>query len=382
MALKGAAAWVDATIAWASSLSGAEIAFASGVTAAAFGIAWIARQALGRIVIALFSKARDRAQQVQDGPGVETIDRSESLVRKLIVAGLLLAATVISLEAWGLDTLGWLVRETRAVDAGAGVLVVLVVATLAWLGVAVVVDFLVTPRVGRQKMGPEAREQTVAQLLISVGRFAVVVIAILLILAEIGLNIAPLIAGAGIVGLAVGFGAQSLVKDVLTGFMVVLEESLTVGDFVAAAGHRGKVERLGVRSLKLRAIDGTLHIVPYGEIKTIENMTRDFGFAVVDVGIAYHQDIDRCLEVMRSVGADLVADPALAPSILEPVEVLGVEALRDTGVILRARIKTRPFDRWSVARAFNTRLKQRFEEVGIAFAPAAAPAAATPPPTR
>jgi small conductance mechanosensitive channel len=185
------------------------------------------------------------------------------------------------------------------------------------------------------------------------------------VLSELGLNIAPLLAGAGVVGLAVGFGAQTLVKDVITGVFILLEDSLSAGDVVDVAGHSGVVESVTIRTIRLRDVSGTIHTVPFSEVSSIKNLTRDFSYAFMEIGVAYREDIDAIFPIIEELGSDLRADPEFAGKILEDIQVQGLDRFDDSAVVIRARIKTKPLQQWGVRRAFNLRMKRRFDELGI-----------------
>lgn len=187
----------------------------------------------------------------------------------------------------------------------------------------------------------------------------------MMVLREIGVDITPIIAVAGLGGLAIGFGAQSLVRDVITGFFLLAEDQLRVGDIVEVAGKAGTVEALSLRTVKLRALDGTLHIVPNGSISTVSNMTKGFSYALVNVGVAYRENTDEVFEVIRQVGADLQNDPQHGPSILEPMEVHGITNFGDSAVTIRCRMKTVPGNQWGIGREFNRRIKMLFDERDI-----------------
>lgn len=167
------------------------------------------------------------------------------------------------------------------------------------------------------------------------------------------------------VGLAVGFGAQSLVKDFFSGFFLLLENQLRQGDVVRLGDHAGLVEELTLRYVRLRDYDGNVHFVPNGEISTVINMSRGFAQAVVDAGIAYRENIDEALDVMRQVGAGMRADPEFAPRLLDDLEVAGVDGWGDSAVTLRCRFKCVPLQQWTVRREFLRRLKIAFDERGI-----------------
>lgn len=179
------------------------------------------------------------------------------------------------------------------------------------------------------------------------------------------LSIAPVIGAAGVVGVALGFGAQSLVKDYFTGFFLLLENQIRIGDVVEAGGKSGVVEELTLRYLRLRDYDGNVHYVPNGSISTVTNMSLGFAYAVIDAGVGYGEDLDRVMQVMRDVGAQLRRDPAFAPKILDEIEIAGVESWAQSSVLLRCRFRVSRLEQWSVRREYLRRLKMAFDERGI-----------------
>jgi small conductance mechanosensitive channel len=204
-------------------------------------------------------------------------------------------------------------------------------------------------------------------VLSGVARTAIIVIGAMMLLSQGGVKIGPLLAGAGVVGVAVGFGAQTLVKDFLTGVFLIVEDIVAVGDVVRIREHGGLVEQMTVRTIRLRDFDGTLHVFPYGEAQVIHNLTKTFSFYVFDLQISYESDIDAALDIMRRTGAELMADPAFASMIMEPIEVVGVDALGDSGITLKARIKTLPREQWTVGREYNRRIKMAFDAAGVSI---------------
>ena len=194
---------------------------------------------------------------------------------------------------------------------------------------------------------------------------AIAVTASLMLLAEAGLKIGPLLAGAGIVGVALGFGAQTLVRDLLTGFSLIVEDIVSVGDIVRIGESGGLVESMSLRTIRLRDFDGTLHVFPYGEAQVVHNLTKAFSYYVFDLQISYGSDIEKALRIMAATGDALKADARFADKILEPIEVVGVDALGESGVTLKARIKTRPLAQWDVGREYNKRIKQAFDREDI-----------------
>jgi small-conductance mechanosensitive channel len=197
-------------------------------------------------------------------------------------------------------------------------------------------------------------------LLVSIGLFAG-----LMVLGEIGVNIAPLLAGAGVIGLAIGFGSQKLVQDIITGLFLLLENTMQVGDTVSLGGLTGTVENLSVRTIRLRALDGSVHIIPFSAVTTVTNMTRDFGYAVIDVEVSVNEDPDRIGEVLRGIGREMRAEPRWQTVIRDEIDVLGVDRFLATTLVLRARVRTMPAQRWAVARELNRRIKHRFDELAI-----------------
>lgn len=209
------------------------------------------------------------------------------------------------------------------------------------------------------------RAETLTQVLRDVARVFVVAVGTMMVLSEIGIDLKPLLAAAGLGGLAIGFGAQSLVKDVISGFFILLEDSIAVGDVVEIAGVSGLVEEVKLRSIRLRDVSGSVHVVPNGIVDRVKNMTKGFSFYVFDVGVAYKEDVDRVMAVLVEIAEELRADPLYAEDILEPLEMLGVDRFDDSAVIIRCRIKTMPSKQWRVGREMNRRIKKTFDAKGI-----------------
>jgi small conductance mechanosensitive channel len=206
---------------------------------------------------------------------------------------------------------------------------------------------------------------TLMPLLRNVLRVTIAVIASLIVLSEIGINIGPLLAGAGVAGLAIGFGAQKLVQDVINGMFIIIEDTVAVGDVVRVAGHIGLCEGLTIRTITLRDLSGTVHTVPFSDVTTVENLTKEFSFAVMDVGVAYREDTDAVIEILHQVAEELRAEPEYGAVMLEPLEVLGVDQFADSAVVIKVRIKTLPIKQWMVKREFNRRMKKAFDANGI-----------------
>ncbi len=222
----------------------------------------------------------------------------------------------------------------------------------------------------RTEVVPGATQQRVATLIgvlrtiALVGLWSVVVI---VSLDQIGLNVTPILAGAGIVGLAVGFGAQNLVRDVISGFFMVLENQVRVGDVAIVNGTGGLVEAITFRTILLRDLSGVVHVFPNGTVSTLANMSKEWSAYLMDIGVAYKEDTDHVVAVMRRVAEELRQDPVLGPLILEPIEIFGVDNFADSAVIIKARLKTRPIQQWTVGREYRRRLKKAFDAEGIEF---------------
>jgi len=211
----------------------------------------------------------------------------------------------------------------------------------------------------------EQRTRTLVGLLRSVGRVIIVVIFLFMLMSAVGLDLGPLLAGAGVVGLAISFGAQSLVKDVISGLFILIENQFGVGDVVRIEGVSGAVERMTLRVVALRDVHGVVHIVPNGQITKVSNLTRTWARVVLDVGVAYKEDTDHVSQVMREVGQELWDDSDWRPLLVEPAEVPGIEKFDTGSVTIRMTAKTLPLKQWDVARELRRRLKRRFEQESI-----------------
>jgi small-conductance mechanosensitive channel len=190
-------------------------------------------------------------------------------------------------------------------------------------------------------------------------------VVVLTTLGQIGINLAPVLAGAGVVGLAVGFGAQSLVKDLVSGFFLILENQVRVGDVAVVNGTGGLVEAITFRTVVLRDLSAVVHVFPNGSISTLANLTKEWSAYVIDVGVAYKEDTDQVIDVMKSVAAEMQEDPTYASAMLEPIEVFGVDDFADSAVTIKARLKTMPLQQWNVGREYRRRLKKAFDAQGI-----------------
>lgn len=254
------------------------------------------------------------------------------------------------------------------------VLKILVVLTLAWI-VSSVVNSLI-PRLReyllasmQRHRGGDAemtkRAMTISTLFRRTISAFIWVIAFITCLQQAGFDIAPILATAGVAGLAISFGAQNLVRDVISGVIILLENQIRVGDVAQLNGTGGLVEEINLRTVRLRGLDGTVHIFPNGAINTLANMTNEYSYYLWDLGVGYKEDPDRVVEVVRELASEIRQEPAFRDAILEDLEVLGVDQLGENAVIIKMRIKTRPIQQWMVGRELNRRIKKRFDELGI-----------------
>jgi small conductance mechanosensitive channel len=212
----------------------------------------------------------------------------------------------------------------------------------------------------------EQRAKTLLSLVRSIGIVVIVVLVFFMVLGALGINLGPLLAGAGVIGLAVSFGAQSLVKDVISGLFILFENQYGVGDVIRLdTSVSGAVERMTLRVVVLRDVHGVVHIVPNGEIKRVSNLTRTWARAVLDVGVAYREDADRVMEVLRELGRELQEDPEWKHFLVDEVTVPGIESFGESSVNIRVMAKTVPLKQWDVARELRRRIKRRFDEEGI-----------------
>jgi small conductance mechanosensitive channel len=240
---------------------------------------------------------------------------------------------------------------------------------LSWLALRLSRKGLARLRARMQQDLDDAERVKRLNTLEQVFRYMISVVIILvtgmLVLSELGISIAPILAAAGVIGIAVGFGAQSLVKDYFNGLFLLLEDQVRQGDVVHVADKAGLVEQMTLRYIRLRDYEGSVHYVPNGSIGTVTNRSRGYAYAVIDVGVAYREDIDEVCEVMRQVAAELRADPEFADKIEEDLEIAGVDQWGDSAVVVRCRFKVKPLEQWGVRRAFLHRLKKAFDAAGI-----------------
>ena len=326
---------------------------------------------VGSMIVSVIGQAMLRGISLPDDlksmlPTLEP--RLNSIVPKILL-GLRIIVTIAvvayALNIMGLTFIGsWLSSASGLQFSGAVVSVgmILLVAAAIWLAFNSWLEYKLNPDYGR---APTVREKTLLSLLKNAFSIALFVLTAMFCLSEIGLNIGPLIASAGVLGLAIGFGAQKLVQDIITGVFIQFENAMNVGDVVTVGGTTGTVEKLTVRSVSLRDVQGAFHIIPFSSVDMVTNFMREFSYFVCDMGVAYRENVSDVKKAMFDAFEELKSDEEIAKVLLGDLEWFGLNSFGDSAIVLRARIKTIPGSQWSTGRAYNEILKRIFDEQGI-----------------
>ncbi|KIL98208.1 Potassium efflux system KefA protein / Small-conductance mechanosensitive channel [Paramagnetospirillum magnetotacticum MS-1] len=290
-------------------------------------------------------------------------------LRRILLFGLGAAVGLVIIQSLGIyDALAVVGSEwgRRILSGLINIILVLALAVVIWeiLRAAIERYLSATDSDGNQ-LQRSGRVRTLLPLVRNAAFFLLVVSVGLIVLSELGVNIAPLLAGAGVLGIAIGFGSQKLVQDIITGAFVLFEDTIAVGDAVKVGEHVGTVEAISIRAIKIRDGNGALHTVPFGAVSTVINSSRGFNYAAMDVPVAYEVDTDKAAEVIIALGAEMRGEAVWGAMMIDPVEVQGIERFDSASVVLRVRIKTTPGDRVTLIREFHRRLKQRFDAAGI-----------------
>jgi small-conductance mechanosensitive channel len=298
-------------------------------------------------------------------PGLER--RTQQYLKVLWWGGRVLIVLVVFLsllQVWGVG-IAWLITS----PVGAGLLSRLITLLVTAAVVVFVVDLstftsqkLVEPTPGVE---PSKKRKTLVPLTATVVKYGALLTGGLIGLQQLGVNITPILAGVGILSLAVGFGAQTLVKDIINGLFMLVEDSIAVGDVVMIRGIGGVVEAVNLRTMRLRDLQGSVHIIPNSQAEMITNMTKDYSYYLLDVGVAYREDTDAVISALQEIDAEMRANAEFAADMLAPIEILGVDRFTDSAVVLRARLQTKPIKQWAVGREFNRRMKKVFDARGI-----------------
>jgi small-conductance mechanosensitive channel len=279
------------------------------------------------------------------------------------------AALMLVLEAWGISSYAWLATDTgrRVAASVMTVVTILAIAFVVWEVANAGIDRYLTGGNGNgDKIARSARVRTLLPLLRNVLLVLLLVVVGLVVLSELGVNIAPLLGISAVAGVAIGFGSQALVKDIITGLFILIEDTMAVGDVVDfGGGFAGAVEGMSIRTIKLRDGQGTLQVIPFGEVTKIKNLSRDYAYHVIDLVLPFTADPDAVTAILTGIGAEMQKDPAIGPMMASPIEIIGLVGFGLDGLKLEARIKTRPLKQWAVQRDFNARLKRAFDAAGI-----------------
>jgi small-conductance mechanosensitive channel len=337
------------------------------------GSAVIAVLALG--VIFWIGRLRGRAHaQMKDGASRQ--GQTVKTKKPLGMAHLLLSLAIIAgagwvvLQIWGIDTRTLFATDAEGGFALRGVVRVIVIVAIAAaaleitnLAARTLLDRVAKKTADHRRRAAKLR--TVAPLISGLINAVILFVAVAMVLSEAGIEVAPLLAGAGVAGIAIGFGAQSLVKDLFTGAFLVIEDIVSHGDVVEISGVTGKVEAMTLRTIRLRSFDGTLHIFPYGEAQVIHNKTASFSSFAFELQISYLSSIDDAIRTIEQVGEEVAADPDLKQCLLGRLELAGVDRLSDNGVVIKGRIRTLTGENARVGSVFLKRVKERLDEAGV-----------------
>ena len=361
---------VASFVVWALQVKGgfAYIVRASLLTLLVLVIAGAVTNTLAGLVIRAFAINDDLRGRF---PKLEArVNRYTAIMTSVVKGAVALAALLALAQAWGADMVAWLNSEfgRHLLSSGLSILAVVVGATILWeLVNASIERYLADTDADGNAVARSARARTLLPLARNALLIMLVIMVTLIVLAELGLNIAPLLAGAGVIGVAIGFGSQKLVQDVITGAFILFENTIAVGDSIKIGDYSGTVEGMTIRAMRLRDVSGNVHTVPFSVVNAVTNLSRDFGYHLFDVGVSYHEDMDRIFGLLRRIGEDLRLDPDFGGYILDAIEVFGIDRFSPSAVVVRGRLKTQPNKQWVVGREFNRRLKQRFDAAGVEF---------------
>jgi len=322
-----------------------------------------------KILDKLFARLFAVNKRVKDRfPGLEEkTNRYILMVRRIL--GWIIVAMALGIigQAWGIPVAAFVTSQTGALIIIRAIAIMFTIGmVIAIIGICQFVsDLLLKEKKGKRKKEASQKMKTLVPMIRTAINIAAGFIGGIVILDRIGVNTTPILAGAGIVGLAIGFGSQTLVKDLINGLFILFEESIRVGDYVAVDKDEGTVEAVGLRTVKLRDVSGNVHIVPNSSVNSVMNYSKEFSRTILDVGVAYREDVDEVMKIIKEVGEEMRNDPEYSKNILEPIEIFGLQKFDDSAIVVRARMTTKPLKQWGLKRAFNRRIKIAFDERGI-----------------
>ncbi len=300
-------------------------------------------------------------------PGLEEkTNRYILMLRKAFRWILIIIALGVIAYVWGIPISSLLASKTGSS------IILRAIAILITVGVVIAIletsdylkEYYLKPKKGKKREVTQKRK-TLLPMLNTAVKIAAGFIGGIVILDQLGVNTTPILAGAGIVGLAVGFGSQTLVRDLINGLFILFEDSVRVGDYADLGKNEGMVESVGLRTIRLRDVSGNVHVVPNSSVDTVTNMSKEFSRTVIDVGVAYREDVDEVMEILRETGEEMRNDPEYGKNILEPIEIFGLHKFDDSAIVVRARLTTKPLKQWGLKREFNRRVKKVFDQRGI-----------------
>ena len=353
---------------WAVELRGGYVRLLTSFVATSAVL--VAARLVGIVVLGGLDRAlRVRPETAARHPGLEVrLAAYYPVLRHVLNAALVVLTGVALLMAWGFHPVSWFARSdlgTRVLSALLLIGATVVLAVLAWEGANAAVEGHLARLTAAQHHVRAVRLRTLLPMLRTALLVVILLIVALTVLSELGVNIAPLLAGAGVVGIAVGFGSQKLVQDLINGLFLLLENAVQVGDTVTLGGQSGTVEALSIRTIRLRALDGAVHIIPFSAVTTVTNQTRDYGYAVLDVSVGLNEEPDPIADLLRDIARAMRREEKWRVQLLDELEVMGVDHFIDGAWVMRARVKTLPASRLPVMRELNRRIKVRFDELRI-----------------
>ena len=335
----------------------------------------IAIIAAARLVIRGIAKVAERGFAIPDDlkfrfPTLEHRANRYLPILNIVASAVVWVITLLSLlECWGIGSFAWLGSEVgrRMISSLVTIGVILAVAFLSWEIFNAAIDrYLHGMMSNGEQIARSARMRTLLPLLRNVLWVTLLIVVVLVVLSELGVNIAPLLGISAVAGVAIGFGSQALVKDVITGLFILVEDTMAVGDVVDfGGGYSGTVEGMSIRTIKLRDGQGTLQVIPFGEVTKIKNLSREFAYHVIDLVLPFTADPEVIAKILTGIGEEMSADAEIGPLMAAKLEIIGLVGMGLDGMKLEARIKTRPLKQWAVQRDFNKRLKRAFDAAGI-----------------
>ncbi|HLN25772.1 MAG TPA: mechanosensitive ion channel domain-containing protein, partial [Patescibacteria group bacterium] len=339
---------------------------ATAMTVAILFAAHVVSSTLHRLVrraFAINSELRDQFPQLE-----ARANRYSALMHSVVRGAAAVATVLAILQAWGADSLAWLGSDLgrHVLSSSVSIIAVLIGSVIAWELVSASIErYMSRTDTDGNLVERSARARTLLPLFRNVVMVCLVVVVTLIVLSELGINIAPLLAGAGVIGVAIGFGSQKLVQDVITGAFILFEDTIAIGDIIQIGTHSGSVESMTIRTLRLRDAIGQVHSIPFSSVSDVINMSRDFAFHQYDIGVSYRENVDEVMGAIKQIGDEMRADDKWGPQMVDDIEVFGVDKFADSAVIIRGRLKTLPGKQWAIGREFNRRVKNRFDELKI-----------------